>query len=267
MISDYLKLMRINNCLIAAFGVIIGIFIASKSYELNFILLLSALTVFLVVGGGNSLNDYFDYKIDKINKPDRPIPYGKINRKQALYFSFFLFIAGILLSLSLNMISSGIVIFAVILLSAYAKYSKSLSVYGNMMIAMLTGLIFIYAGSVVEKLNIVVIILAVCAALITFSRELIKDIEDIKGDKKIGALTLPIQIGRVKTKLVGFILVIPAVILGLSLYFIGLFSIIYLALIAIGSFLLIFSFTLEPAKCQRLMKISMVVVLLAFLFR
>jgi len=267
MILNYLKLMRLENGLIAALGFIISIFIISQSYILNSTSILAAVILCLIVGGGNSLNDYFDYKIDKVNKPNRPIPSGKIKRKNALYFSLFLFFISISLSLLLRTTAIIIVSFVIIILIIYAKYSKCLSFYGNIIVATLVGLIFICAGFVLERMTATIIILSICAALVTLSRELIKDIEDIKGDKQAGALTLPIQIGKVKTKSLAFIFIIPAIILSLYLYFSKFFSIFYLIFILIGNMLLIFSFTLKASKSQKLMKISTIIILLAFLFR
>ncbi|MCD4807218.1 MAG: UbiA family prenyltransferase, partial [Methanococcoides sp.] len=96
----YLELMRAGNCAMAAFAGLIGVLIAynilsSASPYVSLSLFDTSLifaVVFLVTGAGNGLNDYFDIEIDKVNKPSRPIPSGKISLKSALYFSLLLFI-------------------------------------------------------------------------------------------------------------------------------------------------------------------------------
>ncbi len=88
-IRTYLELMRYKNCLMAGFAAVIGTLIAfnilisgtsTPNFEDAFPPFLDAglvfLVVFLVSGAGNAINDYFDIKIDSINRPERPIPSG-----------------------------------------------------------------------------------------------------------------------------------------------------------------------------------------------
>lgn len=110
-IRTYLELMRYGNCLMAGFAAVIGTLIAfnilmsgpvSSSFARSFPFLdagLVFLVVFMVSGAGNAINDYFDIKIDSINRPERPIPSGRVKAKEALYFSYLLFTLGTLLFL------------------------------------------------------------------------------------------------------------------------------------------------------------------------
>ena len=102
-IRTYLELMRYKNCLMAGFAAVIGTLIAfnilisgtsTPNFEDAFPFLdagLVFLVVFLVSGAGNAINDYFDIKIDSINRPERPIPSGRVKAKEAFYFSYLLF--------------------------------------------------------------------------------------------------------------------------------------------------------------------------------
>ncbi len=81
--------------------------------------------VFLVTGAGNAINDYFDYEIDRINRPRRPIPSGRVNRKTALYFSILLFGTGIVLSYWLGPVCLLLAGFNSLLLFLYASTLKA----------------------------------------------------------------------------------------------------------------------------------------------
>ena len=105
----YIQLIRYGNCTMAAIAAVTGVFIAfnilnTSSLDLSFFY--NSLTVFLVVffvtGAGNAINDYFDYEIDAINKPSRPIPSGKIGLSRAFSFSLALFIFGIIIASTIN---------------------------------------------------------------------------------------------------------------------------------------------------------------------
>ena len=80
--NPYIEILRPNNALMALIAVIL-MAIIGKTYSIEIIL--GAVSVFIATGAGNTINDYYDYEIDMINKPDRPIPSGKIKLKHALY--------------------------------------------------------------------------------------------------------------------------------------------------------------------------------------
>jgi len=135
-VRTYLELMRYGNCLMAGFAAIIGTLIAFNiltSYSLSsnnvgsFPFLdagLVFLAVFMVSGAGNTINDYYDIRIDSINRPERPIPSGRVKAKEAFYFSYLLFALGTLLAFSINSVCGSIALFNSLLLILYAKTLK-----------------------------------------------------------------------------------------------------------------------------------------------
>src|SRR5690606_27375337 len=195
-IRTYLELMRYENCLMAGFAAVIGTLIAfnilisdaSGSYSPeNFPLFYSGLVflvVFLVSGAGNTINDYFDVRIDSINRPERPIPSGRATLKEALYFSYTLFALGTLLAFWINLICGFIALFNSLLLIFYAKTLKGTPLLGNLSIGYLTGSTFLFGASVFgfEGLDVLFVLFLLAALGIT-AREIVKDIEDIEGDK------------------------------------------------------------------------------------
>ena len=82
--------------------------------------LLACFVVFIVTGGGNTINDYFDYKIDIINKPERPIPSGRISLKTTLIYSLSLFTIGIIFAFIIGVLPGIITLFSSSLLILYA---------------------------------------------------------------------------------------------------------------------------------------------------
>jgi 4-hydroxybenzoate polyprenyltransferase len=82
--------MRPITSLLALSGAYIGGIVADASFY-SLPLILSAVVVFLAIGGSMSFNDYYDREIDIISHPKRPIPSKRITAKESLYFSFFVY--------------------------------------------------------------------------------------------------------------------------------------------------------------------------------
>ena len=161
-----------------------------------------ALPVFVVMFftiGANTLNDYFDYDIDKINRPDRAIISGLVLRRHALILSLSSFIIGVLISLGLNkdsqLLSIGV---SLPLIITYNVRLKNYPLIGNIIVSLIIAMSFIYAGLVFEKTE-PLIIPALLAFGLTLIREIVKDLADIKGDKSADLMTFPIVYGVKKT--------------------------------------------------------------------
>jgi len=233
----YLELIRVKNCITASFGAFIGGLIAS-GFETGFMgsILMASLVVFLICGFGNALNDIYDIDIDKINKPSRPLPSGKISLKNAWFFSYFLVFTGLLLSL-FNFNCFIIAIVNSLVLYYYAKRYKRNKIVGNLMVAYLTGSVFVFGGAAVGNIGIT-IMLFLCAMFATWAREIIKDFEDMDGDIKENVISLPIKYGKKSLYFAAFFLMM-AVLLSPLPYIIGMFGIIYLILIVLCDILFI----------------------------
>ncbi len=237
----YLELIRAKNCLTASFGTIVGGLIASGfNFNLSndYYILIASLVVFLICGFGNALNDIYDIEIDKINKPFRPLPSNKISLKNAKIFSWLLVVIGILLSI-FNKVCFVIAIINALALYLYAKKYKRNKIIGNLIVAYLTGSVFIFGGASVNNVGIT-LILFLCAMFATWSREIIKDFEDIDGDLKEGVLSLPIKYGK-KSLYIASVFLIISVVLSPLPYIMGIFGDIYLFGIILCDILFIYS--------------------------
>lgn len=282
-VRTYLELMRYKNCLMAGFAAIIGTLIAfnilvsdahGSHSSGNFPIPdagLVFLVVFLVSGAGNAINDYFDIKIDSINRPERPIPSGRVKLKEALYFSYLLFALGTVLAFSINPVCGLIALFNSLLLIFYAKTLKSTPLLGNLSIGYLTGSTFLFGASVfgLEGLKTLFLLFVLSALSIT-AREIVKDIEDMEGDKIEGADTLPLRIGARKASYLAVLIGFLAVFLSPLPYLMSVLGLRYLYLVLLadlGFFAAIHQILVRnnPAKSSKMFKIAMFFALLAFI--
>jgi len=163
------------------------------------VIFLAGLSAAIVAGGGNIINDYFDYEIDKINRPNRPLPLGLISRREALSLYFVLSVLSMLISFKISVEAFIIVSATNVLLYLYSAALKKIPLVGNLVVSTCTALAFIYGGIVAGNIY-AAIIPAVFAFLVNLIREIIKDIEDIDGDKKNRLETYPIKYGIEKSK-------------------------------------------------------------------
>ena len=147
--------------------------------------------------------------IDKINKPQRVLPSGLLSLNEAFIFYIVLTILSILVSSFINFNAFIIVSIASTVLFLYSYRLKKISLVGNITVAFLTGLVFIFGGVVVENPS-AAIIPSLFAFFINLIRELVKDMQDVEGDKGAGIITFPIKFGFLRTK---YLMLIPSVIL------------------------------------------------------
>ncbi|NKQ39493.1 MAG: geranylgeranylglycerol-phosphate geranylgeranyltransferase, partial [Methanosarcinales archaeon] len=228
------------------------------------------IAVFLITAAGNAINDYFDVEIDAINKPNRPIPSGKINRTHALYFSIVLFIIGTIIAFYIHIICGLIALFNSILLIYYGKTLKQKALIGNIAVGYLTGATVLFGGAVFGIKGMeVLIVLFLLVMLATIAREIVKDIEDIKGDEKQGLKTLPIKIGVKKSANLAALITSIAIVISPIPFLTSMMSIEYLIFILFVNICFIFAIyeivlKNNPAKSSLIFKIAFVFALLSF---
>ena len=188
-----------------------------------YILLLLILATTMIAAGGYVINDYFDVKIDRINRPDELIVTRSISKPTAMRLSWILsgigIVCGIVVAVLLRSFTLGI-IFVIVpgLLWFYSSSYKRLFMIGNLTIALLAAL----APMVVAIANVAILNqkyevimpyttlgndiylwlggFAVFAFLLTWIREIVKDLQDQMGDRELECHTLPIVWGETWTK-------------------------------------------------------------------
>jgi geranylgeranylglycerol-phosphate geranylgeranyltransferase len=197
-LAGFITITRPVNSFVAGLAAIIAYLIDTGTVIPESLLLF--FIVALITAAGNVINDFFDAEIDAINRPSRPIPSGAVSGGAARGFAITLFLAGILVSFFTNPLCIGIAIFNALLLIAYAAKLKSTPLIGNIVVAYLSASIFLFGGALngIEGLLHIIPVAAI-TFFAMLSRELLKDAEDVEGDKAGGADTLPIRVGIKKT--------------------------------------------------------------------
>ena len=229
--NPYLEIIRPGNAILALISILLMAFISGI---FTIPVLIACIIVFMVTGYGNVINDYFDHRIDAINKPERPIPSGRISLRNAKYYALILASLGnILAFLFLGILPELIVLTSTFLMFYYAHTLKKKLLIGNFLISFLTGLSFVFGGIVVGA-TITSIYLGFYAFLTTMMREIVKDMEDVKGDKLEGAHTLPITYGMKTSSVFAASFMIFASITSPLLYFMGILTIWFLPILFVA---------------------------------
>ncbi len=231
----YLELARPLNGIIAFISAWLGGMFASQGNMENLIdirLLLVSISALVLLSAGNALNDYCDYDIDRINRPRRPLPSGRLQRTNALIFAIVLTAIGIYFGTLINRNATGIAILVFVALTCYAFYFKRTPFVGNLVVSGLTGLTFIAGGVAIDSVQ-GTLVPAIFAFLFTTAREIVKDLEDTEGDLKNNAKTLATLNPQMAVRTaIGFM---TSVILFSPIpYLFGLYSWHYLIVVLIG---------------------------------
>jgi geranylgeranylglycerol-phosphate geranylgeranyltransferase len=270
----YLQLIRPLNCVMSAAAVFIGGFIGMGTAIMSPGALpgvaLAMLAVFLFVAAGNSLNDYEDREIDKKAHPARPVPSGKIKPGTALRLSYFLFFAAALLSAFVSFPRFQpllLLIINLIVMLSYERRLKSEGLSGNLSIAWLTSSLFLFGAVAVDRINAATAIFIIMAFFSILGREIVKDIEDMEGDRGVRR-TLPMTSGTgVATTIASFAFIV-AVALSPLPYVLGLLSHHYLAIVLAADAIFIYCVILVgrkyPKDSQKYAKAGMLLSLAAF---
>ncbi|MFY9717507.1 MAG: geranylgeranylglycerol-phosphate geranylgeranyltransferase [Thermoplasmata archaeon] len=273
-----LRLVRGGNLGVSFVGTVVGALVARASGVVAPLLFwefaaLAGLSTALVTGGGNVLNDLLDIEGDRTNHPDRPLVTGAVSRRTAQRLATGLFVLGALVAVPVVVAEPlvGVILaVAVGTLLAYEFRLKSRGLAGNAVVALLTGLVFLYGGAAAGN-ALILLPFAAMAFLATLSRELIKDMEDVEGD--VGRQTFPKSHGPAAATAAARVAVVVAIALSIVplFWFVAPRSdagIIYLLLVAAADATFVLSILHLPERLhfeQTTSKAAMTVALLAFL--
>jgi geranylgeranylglycerol-phosphate geranylgeranyltransferase len=275
-----IELARPLNCLLAGVAVLIGEVIAVGGLNISWQPLTFAfLAAAFISAGGNALNDYSDRETDRINRPNRPIPSGRITPPEALITAQVLMMTGIACTAFLNPYCLLIAGLNSHLLILYAWKFKRWGLVGNLSIGYLVGSTFLFGGLAIAGLGEIpfipteLLILVLMASLSTVGRELIKAIEDMKGDQKLGLRTFPIRHGAGKAVVLAVSFIFAAIAISPLPYLLGNFGWQYLVVvtISIAAFLIAAMVISQSwkqeaaAKASFTCKVGMALGLLAFI--
>ncbi|WP_407520785.1 geranylgeranylglycerol-phosphate geranylgeranyltransferase [Lacibacter sp. MH-610] len=215
--------------------------------EFRILFYLLCLASILIAAAGYIINDYFDLNIDLVNKPSRMVVDKTVSRRWAIFLHMFFSMAGILISFYIGLQSNNWFIgFAnivcVVVLWFYSTTFKKKLLSGNILISMLTAwtvlVVYFFAHNYMgglfreqtteaasHKLLRLALLYTSFAFIITLIREVVKDVEDMEGDRKYGCRTMPIVWGVEFSKVfVSIWMIILLALLLIVLFYILQFS-------------------------------------------
>ncbi len=251
-IIAFAKLVRLENLIMMILTLwLLRSFVLQKIFQLsNLSLSLSSnlytlliLSVVLIAAAGYIINDYFDVKTDSINHPDTVVLDKVIKRRWAIIlhitFTGLGILLGVLVSLKIGYLRLSLFHFiAAILLWFYSTHFKMKLLIGNIIVSLLTASVafipLVFELGFMQKQNQsfifenkhltlsalkITLLFSIFAFITSMAREIIKDLEDFKGDKAAGGATMPIVWGIRTSKFNAFfMLVITAMLLSFALY-------------------------------------------------
>ena len=258
-IGSWFTLFRFGNSLTGLIGVFFGSLLALGEIpqgDFALITILHGLSVWAFMCSWNALNDILDVEIDKENKPDRPLPSGIISVNHAKIVTSSLMLISFVSLILAGYISTNfengfenwapsilIWLMAIFLLINYESSSnfslklKDRGLPGNIAISLSVGMVILFGGAgVFDFTNSRVISLFTIGFTYNLAREIIKDIEDIDGDK--GRNTLAMRIGIEKSRLVAWVILLFTMFSLLAPFALEIFPLEHLILITPGLLIL-----------------------------
>ncbi len=192
--------MRAPNLAVSFLGTLVaglvaegrGVSIAPWSWLL---LGLAAVSTSLVTAAGNVLNDLGDQEGDRVNHPERPLVTGEVSPRGARRLTVGLFVGAVVVAFPVALqqpLVGALLAVAILTVVGYEFWWKAKGFVGNLSVALLTGLVFLYGGAALGD-PVLLVPFAGMAFLATLSREIIKDMEDARGD--VDRSTLPRERG------------------------------------------------------------------------
>lgn len=242
-----------------------------------------------IAAAGYIINDYFDQNIDQVNKPDKVVVNRIIGRRWVIFWHMFLSLTGIFFTafalpvhqywhlVLANMLS-------IVALWFYSTTLKKKLLVGNVLISLLTawviGVLFFskYPLNISNLLSVqqqearffrLMIVYTAFAFVISLVREVIKDMEDIEGDRRYGCTTMPIVwgINASKVFVAVWVIVLIAALVILQIYALGLGwweSVLYALVMIVTPLLIVLRLLFRAAKPEDYHRISSLVKLVMF---
>lgn len=212
LLKDALRLSRVNNLIIifitqytaAIFVLHDGKGVAEVLMDLRLFALV--LGTIIIAASGYYINDYYDIKIDLINKPDKVIVGRNIKRRPVMFAHVAMNALGVIIGAWVSLYLGLVNLICAVLLWWYSNQLKRLPFVGNFLVALMTASTLLVLALYYGSWDLMLFVYSFFAFGITLIREIIKDMEDMEGDANFGGLTLPIAIGTRRTKWVLYVL-------------------------------------------------------------
>jgi geranylgeranylglycerol-phosphate geranylgeranyltransferase len=228
--------MRLEHGVMIAIAIIIGAIIVKQEIPTLIKFVLTFGTALFLEASTFALNDYFDIEIDKNNKRlDRPLVRGDLSPRSALLIFFILFPLGILSAYYVNLTCFLIALITAVFAVIYDVWMKKIKLLGNFFIAYIMAIPFVFGGAMMLESNVLalnlspaIVIVALIAFLAGVGREIMKDVMDYKGDKKVGVRSFPRYIGVRWSNSIAAGFYLGAIVLSFVPFLFSVYSLYYL---------------------------------------
>lgn len=231
-LSAFCALSRPLNVLIAGLSIFLAGSVCGIGSAWRQLLLACAVGA-LVTAAANGINDYFDLEIDRINKPARPLPAGRITRREGLLFAAGCFAAAVVLACLIHPLALAVTLGSGLLLYWYSARLKRTVLWGNLAVSLVTGLAFLFGGIAVGRLQNA-LIPAGFSFLMHLGREIIKDMEDVEGDAAGQARTLPVVYGLLPARRLATLVLLLLLAVTWVPWILGIYGLGYLLILLAG---------------------------------
>jgi geranylgeranylglycerol-phosphate geranylgeranyltransferase len=211
-VPAHIAILRPHNMLASALAVVAGNVIARGNG--GAFLVTTAVLAALVTGAGNILNDCFDLAVDRINKPGRPLPSGRITPRAAIAWYMIISVAVTTACAMLVPRDVGTLIIGwQVALACYARWCKRWLIVGNIVVAAISASAFL-AGALVAHNPTAAVIPGLIAFFFVVCREIVKGAEDVEGDRTGNVRTLAVVMGAPRAgNVAGVLMLILAALL------------------------------------------------------
>lgn len=177
-------LMHFDNGAASGVGAAVGYLLTRSLYQQSvdpLIALMVLIITLCISSAGFIINDIRDVDIDRINRPERPLPAGQFTIGQAWIVLIGLTVIGIVLSAMINVASLLMVLFLCTVLLSYSLIFKRMMLIGHAAVALSGALVLPYGGIAAENLIPTIYMLPV-AFFAFMGREILKTLPDVEGD-------------------------------------------------------------------------------------
>ncbi len=260
----YIKLLRPANGIMSAIAVWIGALLAGGAVIPGREIIYGMAAVFLVSGAGMVVNDIFDINIDKHNRPNRPLPSGKVSVTKANVYAVLLFIIGNVFGLLLGREALYVTLLATVLLIVYAWKLKKVLFVGHVVVSFLVALSFFFGGLIQGNL-LAPLWLGLLAFLANMGREVYKTIEDMLGDKTAHVDSIALRLGTFKARTAASVFTLAAVLLSFVPYVLGTMNEVYLFFVILADIAFVSAIGAPVKYSSKLSKVAMMIALIAFI--
>ncbi|MCP8303878.1 MAG: UbiA family prenyltransferase [archaeon] len=237
-----IDLIRPINSIMVGFAVMVGISVASPSSVLSMPSLLGFLTGFFISSFSMVMNDYYDVEVDKVNRPDRPLPSGRVSPNSAIILASVLLIFGIASSILISFNNFIIASAFTFLAWLYNFWGKSKGLVGNLMVAASVAIPFIYGGMAVGCAdNLLLLWLALTSFLAATGREVVKTICDMEGDKFRKVMSIARVYGPRSASIFGAVMFMVAIVSSWLPIITGIVGVVYAIMIIIPDAIFVYA--------------------------